>query len=241
MQRTGCRTCAIRGTALCRALPPDALAELNRLVQRRRVPAGQHLLDQDRQPALVANIVSGVARLSRSLPDGRTQIVGLHFSPEFLGRYFAVDKSVVIEAATDMELCYMTQGHFEGLIKRHQRLAELLLEQMSRTLEQARGWMLLLGRKTAEERVASLVLYCADWTCGTNCEGRAVVDGACIDVPLSRTEIADYLGLTLETVGRTLKRLAETGAINIKPRRGIEITDSCRLRRIAGDSDSQRS
>jgi CRP/FNR family transcriptional regulator len=237
MQRAKCRTCAIRDRALCRVLPPDALAELNRIVQRRRVPAGQQLLDQDRQPHLVANIVSGVARLSRSLPDGRTQIVGLQFSPEFLGRHFAIDGSVVIESATDMELCYFPRGHFEILIKRHQRLAELLLEHMARTLEQAREWMLLLGRKTAEERVASLVLHCAERMCGATCLGDGSVDGACIEMPLSRTEIADCLGLTLETVGRSMKRLAQAGAIEVKPRRGIQIIDSGRLRRLSGDSD----
>lgn len=237
MQQSKCRTCVIRDTALCRALPPDALAELNRIAQRRRVPAGQWLLDQDRPPHLVANIVSGVARLSRSLADGRTQIVGLQFAPEFLGRPFAVDPTVVIESATDMELCYFTSTRFDLLIKRHGELAELFVGHMAYMLEQSREWMLLLGRKTAEERVASLVLLCVKRITDTNGSPFTGVDGAYIEMPLSRTDMADCLGLTLETVGRIMKRLTSAGAIEVKPRRGIRVVDIGRLRRMAGDSE----
>ena len=136
-----------------------------------------------------------------------------------------------------MELCYLTSTHFEMLLKRHGPLAELFVEHMARTLEQAREWMLLLGRKTAEERVASLVLLCARRMCDANCAHYKGVDRACIEMPLSRTEMADCLGLTLETVGRIMKRLAHAGAIELKPRRGIRVVDFGRLRRISGDSD----
>lgn len=236
MPRPKCRNCVIRGTGLCRALPPEALAELSRVAQRRRVPAGQQLFDQDRQPQLVAHIVSGVARLSLSLADGRTQIVGLQFAPEFLGRPYAVDGTVVIESATDMELCCFTRPHFEALLRQHGQFAELFVEQIARKLEQARNWMLLLGRKTAEERVASLVLFCAERMRETDVTSE---EDAYVEMPLSRTEMADCLGLTLETVGRTMKRLTRAGAIEIMSRRGVRVVDVEELRRIAGDSDPQ--
>lgn len=239
MPRTKCRTCAVRGTALCRALPPEALADLSRIAQRRRVPAGRQLLDQDRQPQLVANIASGVARLSLSLPDGRTQIVGLLFAPEFVGRPYAIDGSLVIEAATDMELCCFPRHYFELLLQRHWQFAELFVEQMARQLEQAREWMLLLGRKTAEERVASLVLLCADRMCQANCSGEIGTERIPIEMPLSRTEMADCLGLTLETVGRTMKRLAHAGCIEVKPRRWVRVVDVAELRLMAGISGCQ--
>lgn len=232
-----CRTCAIRDVALCRALPIDALAELNRLARRRKVAVGSPLFDPDQQPPLVANIVSGVVRLSRSLPDGRTQIVGLQFAPEFIGRPFAIDNTILVEAATDIELCCFTRSHFEALLRTHGPLQELLIEHMARSLEQAREWMLLLGRKTAEERVASLVLLCAERTWTGPCSAGHTLAGLHVELPLSRTEMADFLGLTLETVGRMIQRLARSGIIAIRPRRGLTITNAAGLRALAGHID----
>jgi CRP/FNR family transcriptional regulator, anaerobic regulatory protein len=239
MARNKCRTCAVRDVALCRTLPPDALAELNQIARRRKVPAGQRLFDQDQQPPLVANIVSGVARLSRSLDDGRTQIVALQFAPDFVGRPYAASGSVLIEAATDMELCCFARSHFNALLDSHGRLKELLIEHMSRSLEQAREWMLLLGRKTAEERVASLVFHCAERMRARDCAPEAGFEGMQFEMPLSRTEMADFLGLTLETVGRMMQRLARSGVIEIQRRRGIRIVDIARLRLAAAHNNPQ--
>lgn len=238
MPRNKCRTCAIRNVALCRALPSDALAQLNRIAQRRKVPAGQQLFDPDQRPQLVANIISGVARLSRSLADGRTQIVALQFPPEFLGRPHAIGGSILIEAATDMEICCFTRAQFEALLQHHPRLQELLVEHMAHKLDQAREWMLLLGRKTAEERVASLVLLCAERMLTGTCALAADIERVHFEMPLSRTEMADFLGLTLETVGRMMQRLARSGIIEIKPRRGMGIIDIAQLRRAAGINDT---
>jgi CRP/FNR family transcriptional regulator, anaerobic regulatory protein len=239
MPRNKCKTCAIRNVALCRALPPEALAEFNRIAHRRKVPVGGRLFDHDQQPPLVANIVSGVVRLSRSLADGRTQIVGLQFAPEFVGRPFAIRGPILVEAATNVELCCFTRSHFDSLLRRHGRLQELLMEHIARSLEQAREWMLLLGRKTAEERVASLVLLCAQRMRESSIGTEEDFEGAYIELPLSRTEMADYLGLTLETVGRMMQRLARSGIIAIRPRRGLIIINPAELRLLAGQSDPQ--
>lgn len=239
MPRNKCRTCAIRNVALCRALPPEALAELNQIARRRRVLAGQQLFDPDQRPQLVANIVSGVARLSRSLPDGRTQIVGLQFAPEFLGRPYVVAGAVLVEAATDMELCCFTRTQFESLLQRHPKLQQILVEHMVRKLDQAREWMLLLGRKTAEERVASLVLLCAERMCEGGCAFKTGPEANHFEMPLSRTEMADCLGLTLETVGRMIQRLVRAGVIEIRARRGVGIVDMAQLRLAAGHGEAR--
>ena len=223
MRSNYCRTCPIRDVALCRALPTSALAELSRMAWRRHVRAGSPIFSNGAEGGIVANIVSGAVRLSRSLGDGRTQIVGLQFPPEFIGRPFAENGTIVAEAATDVELCCFSKPQFEGLLRAHRGMQELLIQRMLQDLDHAREWMLLLGRKTALERVATLLLLCAEKMRGSDCGEESV----------ARTEMAEYLGLTLETVSRRLKTLAQAGIIAIHRGRGMTILDPQELRRRA--------
>jgi len=229
MRRNTCRTCAIRDAAICRALPGTARPQLNRLAWRRSVRAGSRIFGPGEDPPLVANIISGAVRLSRSLGDGRTQIVGLQFAPEFVGRPFAEDWTILVEAATDVELCCFSKPQFEALLRAHPGMQELLTQRMVHDLDQAREWMLLLGRKTAQERVATLLLLCAERMCENHAAGPGL-DGRYFELPLSRTEMAEFLGLTLETVSRMLRRLAEAGIIAIRSGRGLTIVDAGGLR-----------
>jgi CRP/FNR family transcriptional regulator len=222
----------MRDRTLCQALPDAAIAQLNQIARRRRVHAGSRLFEPDSEPVMVANVVSGVVRISNSLADGRTQIVGLQFPGEFVGRPFATESTVLAEAATDVELCCYTQRQFESLVATYGGMKELFLKRTIEQLDEAREWMLLLGRKTAEERVASLILLCAEKMQPPDCAGGSERSQR-IDLPLSRTEMADFLGLTLETVGRMIRRLQESGAVTVHPGRGITINDVASLRRHA--------
>lgn len=233
MLRNNCRTCVILDSTLCRALPDTALNQLNQAARRRKLGAGARLLDSEMEPPMVANIVSGVVRLSKSLADGRTQIVGLQFPSEFVGQPFAGNSTVLAEAATDVELCCFPQSQFEAMLLAHNGLKELFTQRVMQQLDAARDWMLLLGRKTAQERVATLILHCAEKTAEDGCAGVADLSGFELELPLSRTEMADYLGLTLETVGRMIKRLEQAGVLEIRKGRGLSIKDGEALRRHA--------
>lgn len=229
--RLSCRACAIRSRALCRALPEATLDQINRISRRRRVAAGRALFNEEEAAGLVATVLSGVAKVSVSLPDGRTQVVGLHFPSDFIGRPFADRAPPLTEAATDVELCCFERTRFEALLAENRALEELLVRQMTTELDSAREWMLLLGHKTAEERLASLILLCLDRLEPADCSGP--IEGAerRFDLPLSRTEIAQYLGLTIETVSRMLKRLSTDRIIAIESGRGIRVLDRDELER----------
>ncbi len=233
MLRNSCRTCAIRDKALCQVLPDGALTELNQIARRRKVHAGAQIFDQTAEQALVANVVAGVVRLSRSLADGRTQIVGLQFPGEFIGRPFATSCDLLIEAATDVELCYFTQKQFEALLLKYADLKALFLQRTIEQLDAARDWMLLLGRKTAEERVASFILLCVEKGKAVSCVTRDNLSEMRLELPLSRTDIASFLGLTIETVARMIKRIERSGAIDIHKGRGLSIIDFGKLRQLA--------
>lgn len=229
MLRNNCLTCAIRDHAICQALPEAALIQLNQMARRRTVKAGQPIFADAAEVPMVANIVSGVVRLSKSLADGRTQIVGLMFPTEFLGRPFAGGSGMMAEAATNVVLCSFTQRQMEQLLVNHGALQEHFVRRTIEQLDAARDWMLLLGRKTALERVASFLLLCADRMHPMDCQGVGHPAGAPVELPLSRTETADFLGLTLETVGRMIKKLEQSGLIESHSNRMVTIRNRERL------------
>jgi CRP/FNR family transcriptional regulator, anaerobic regulatory protein len=236
-RRATCRNCAIRALSLCRALPDPVLDQMPRLTRRRKVRAGGQVLSDELGTSLVAHVVSGVVRLEKSLADGRTQIVGLRFASDLVGDLFTSQPSAVMaEAATDVELCCVPRTRFETLLASGDKLPAVVADHMARQLEEARDWMLLLGRKTAIERVASLVIYLAGHS-GKQVGCAEVAAGSTIELPLSRTEMADFLGLTLETVVRMLKKLEQSGAIALTPPRGLTVLDAAALRKHATKDD----
>ena len=197
--------------------------------------AGRAVFNEDEAASFVATVLSGVAKVSVSIPDGRTQVVGLHFPSDFIGRPFAGSIPSLTEAATDLELCCLERSRFEALLTEHKDFEELFVQRMTRELDAAREWMLLLGHKTAEERTASLLLLCLRRLGSSPCPVLAAphTEALRFSLPLSRTEIAQFLGLTIETVSRMLKRLADDGVIAVESGRGIVVRDRDELARRA--------
>jgi CRP/FNR family transcriptional regulator len=229
-RRNLCSECAVRSAALCCALSPEQLAALNRIAHRRRYPAGRLISDIDAE-GWFANVLSGVVKLTKSLPDGRQQIVELLFPSDFLGRPFRAGGGYTAEAATAVELCCFGRQQFESLMHEWPNLKQLFLERTLNLIDAAREWMLLLGRKSAEEKVAALVLLVLQ---RLRAPGRdaAPANTAHFDLPLSRTEMADFLGLRIETVSRQLAHLRDAGIIEIAQRRTIVVRDVAALARM---------
>ena len=142
---------------MCCALSPEQLASLNRISYRRRYAAGRMISGPDAEDWF-ANVLSGVVKLTKTLPDGRQQIVELLFPSDFLGRPFRAGGGYAAEAATAVELCCFSRQHFESLMHEWPNLKQLFLERTLDEVDAAREWMLLLGRKSAEEKVAALIL-----------------------------------------------------------------------------------
>ncbi|UPG74010.1 Crp/Fnr family transcriptional regulator [Roseomonas gilardii subsp. gilardii] len=175
---------------------------------------------------LCANLLSGVLKLSAATADGREQIVGLLYPADFVGRPFAESAEHSITALTDAELCVFPRKPFEETLEGHARMERLLLRRTLAALDDARNRMLLLGRKTAEEKVASFLLDMAVHLAPEGAPkdargGRAVT----FDLPLTRAQIADVLGLTIETVSRQMTRLKRAGLIDLPAGRLVTIRD----------------
>jgi CRP/FNR family transcriptional regulator len=155
----------------------------------------------------------------------------LLFPPDFLGRAFRRSNPYFAEAASDLEICIFPKDAFERLAGEYPEIEHRMFERALDELDAAREWMLLLGRKTAEEKVADFLYLLARRSMMTHCDDHAT---ASFDLPLSRADIADYLGLTIETVSRQLTRLKTSGVIRLVNHRLIQVPDLDALSAIAG-------
>lgn len=218
-----CQGCEARHQGVCGALTPAQLLALQRHTRRVHHDAGEELL-ADAQPIIsYGNVLRGVVKLSKVLEDGRQQVVGLQFAPDLLGRLFASESRVSAEAASDVDMCMVPKAALETLMVENPELEHRLMLQTLRELDEARDWMVTLGRKTAAEKVASFLYLIA---CHIDPAGEVTT----FDLPLSRADIGDFLGLTIETVSRQMTRLKADGVIEIENYRHISVPDLARLR-----------
>jgi CRP/FNR family transcriptional regulator len=232
-----CENCAVRNQAVCGAMDAQQIARLNAIARRRKLAAGQTIMSDQDKAEFFANVVTGTVKLTKTMPDGRQQIVGLLFSPDFLGRAYSRNNPYFAEAATDVEICCFPHDAFEKLIGEFPDLQSRLFERTLDELDAAREWMLLLGRKTAEEKVSSFLMLLARRSLMIACAEPASPQPTSFELPLTRADMADYLGLTIETVSRQLTKLKTRGLIRIENNRLVQVPDTDRLARSAGQDN----
>jgi len=229
-----CENCAIRHRGLCSAASLKALAELNRIANSHYYIAGQTIISEDVPVEFVANVVSGIVKLIKTMPDGRQQIVGLLFPSDFVGRAFAKSWEFSAEAASDVELCRLNRKAFEAIADRHPDLKQALLVSTLDELDAAREWMLLLGCKSAEEKVASFLMLLVRRSINAGCGREAQPADPVFELPVNRADIAGYLGMTVETVSRQISRLKAERIIKLTDIRHYTVPDLNRLADLAG-------
>jgi CRP/FNR family transcriptional regulator, anaerobic regulatory protein len=218
-----CQSCEARHQGFCGALTPEQLLALSRHTRRVHHPAGDELLADAEPITSYGNVLHGVVKLSKVLEDGRQQVVGLQFAPDLLGRLFAKESRVTAEAASDVELCMVPKSAMETLLQENPALEHRVMLQTLRELDEARDWMVTLGRKTAAEKVASFLYLIASHIDPAG-------DVTTFDLPLGRADIGDFLGLTIETVSRQMSKLKADGVIEIENHRHVSVPDLARLR-----------
>ena len=224
-----CQSCEARHQGMCGALNSEQLTALSRQTRRIHHNAGEELIGDAMPITSYGNVLRGVIKLTKVLEDGRQQVVGLQFAPDLLGRLFAPESRVSAEAASDIDLCVVPKSAMEALVKENPALEHRLMLQTLRELDEAREWMVTLGRKNAAVKVASFIYLIASHIDPTH-EGAATK----FDLPLSRADIGDFLGLTIETVSRQITKLKTDGVIEVENYRHISVPDLARLRLRCG-------
>ncbi len=223
-----CGACPIREQAVCAYASGDELKSLDSIKSYRDYPAGRDILSAGVRAQTVGSIVRGVVKLTKSLPDGRAQMVGLLFPGDFVGHPTRAESEFDATAATDVTLCLFQRSPFETMLRSSHHLEQRMLDMTLTELDAAREWLLLLGRKTARERLSSFLLMLARRA--PTQDSRAE-----IALPLTRGEMAAYLGLTIETVSRHMTRLRADGVIGFDTARSVRIASLERLESEAGD------
>lgn len=191
--------------------------------------AGEAIIWEGDPADQIFDIVEGVLRVCKVLSDGRRAIVGFIYPGDVLGVSFQNRYLFTAEAVTDVKVRRFSRGRFFSLISESPALRPQLFALLCDEMSAAQDQMLLLGRKNAEERVVSFLLAIH----------RKNGVGNDIRLPMSRLDIADYLGLTIETVSRMMTSLIRRGFIAAGGRHTLTLRRLSLLREIAGSDDGE--
>jgi CRP/FNR family transcriptional regulator len=222
-----CNTCTARSLTICASLTPDDQARMASHVTTVTLQPGQMLFSEGDSAEHVFNITSGSMSIAKSMPDGRRQIAGFLGAGDFLGASTRADYTVSAEALAETHLCRFPRATFRRLLSDMPCLEQRLLAVAENEIAAAQEQILLLGRKTAMERIASFLLLQA-----SRMKARGMPDNPVL-LPMTRAEMGDYLGLTIETVSRCFTRLRKLDVIGLPAPDRVQIRQVEQLRRLS--------
>jgi CRP-like cAMP-binding protein len=206
----------------------DAQA-LHRLGTKIRVPRGETIFNQGDPAEYAYKVISGAVRLCRHLSDGRRQIAQFLFPGDFFNIVATGEHGFTAEAVSDAVLMAFPQRQLRRFWEERASVQERFMTLLSQRVLDAQNHLMVLGRQTAMERVASFLVLI--W------ERIGDEDDNVVDVPMSRLDIADYLGLTIETVCRVLSSLKRKRVIDVPNPRQLTLRDIDGLQTLADGAD----
>jgi CRP-like cAMP-binding protein len=186
-------------------------------------PRNAEIFGENEPADYVYKVVSGSVRTYKILNDGRRQISGFYLPGDVFGLQFADEHAFSAEAISDAKVLVVKRKALTALAGRDAAIGRELFDLTSRELRRMQNRILLLVQ-SAQERVASFLLEMAE---------RAAA-GNIVELPMSRQDIADYLGLTIETISRTLTGLEIAAAIEVPTSRRIVLRNRSALNRLNG-------
>jgi CRP/FNR family transcriptional regulator len=222
-----CQTCTARSLTVCASLNPEEQARLSAMSNTVCLQPHQTLFQEGDDADSVYNITCGSVSISKSLSDGRRQITGFLGAGDFLGLNTRDAYTVSAEALTDTRVCKFPRQAFGRLMAELPNLEHRLLAVAETELAAAQEQILLLGRKTAMERIASFLLLQAE-----RIRARGLPDNP-VSLPMTRAEVADYLGLTIETVSRCFTKLRKLDVIGLPASDRVQIRQPERLKALS--------
>ncbi|MDP5103456.1 MAG: Crp/Fnr family transcriptional regulator [Erythrobacter sp.] len=224
-----CSTCPVKETAACAVLTPEERDAMATAGRTRTLKRGEMLFAAGDEDAACATLLTGALKVSAVDVDGNEQILALVHPAGFIGELFAPFAHHDVVALTESRLCIFAKADVERAIEEYPALARALLRRSQADLLATRNLLELTGHASAESRLAALLHDFA----------RAASDSSChlaprFELPLTRGEIANMLGLTIETVSRKLGQLEDMGAIQRDGKRGIVLRNPELLQEMSG-------
>jgi len=221
-----CAACPVRHLGVCDALSDTEIGRFNAHLTTLSHAPGQ-IIAQDGDPAdWIYILTSGHLKLYKLLADGRRQITGFMVPGDFVGIHAREVYDCSVEALDLVNVCRISRRAMKSLCDEFPQLEHRMLSMVSHDLAEAQAHILLLGRKNARERLASFLLNLS----GRRGQIRRSATGALqVILPMTRADLADYLGVTTETVSRTITELKGENIIRLIQRNVIEIPNLERL------------
>jgi CRP/FNR family transcriptional regulator len=223
-----CQDCEVKSRAICAALDDQEVLELEAIMSAITLDANQTLVSEGDARLRVYSVTVGMLRLSSLLPDGRRQITGFLTPGDYLGLADDGAYSQTAEAVVRSHLCSFPVRRMDALMTKYPRLKDRLYLMTREALGQARENQIMLGRLAPVEKVASFLLIGARRAAGAHLPSDEVA------LPMTRADIADYLGLTIETVSRSFTKLKTRDLIELPEPHRVRIIDRAALEEVAG-------
>jgi CRP/FNR family transcriptional regulator len=222
-----CRACAARNTTLCASLPDRDMHRLFALASEREYAAGEEIFRQEQAADHVYSLRSGHATIQRLTDDGRRQVLLFLFPGDFIG-FTSEDRfHYSASAITPVRACRFERRALEDLIRGFPEMDRKLRFTFTRAADANFELLFSLGRKDAVQKVASLLWYVSYR------QRKGGQPGNPVHLPMRRGDIADFMGLTTETVSRVFTQLRQAGVIRLTGANDVEIADMGRLREVA--------
>lgn len=214
-----CAICDIRSKSICAEMTDDEIRVISRTMAHHAVSEGQTLIKQGEVSDHLYVVISGSFRLVTLLADGRRQITGFVFPGDFLGASATGESPVTAEALEPGLVCRFSQDFLAEMSGRHPGIKDRLISRAETELTRARNHIVVLGKQSAEEKVLTFLQMMKQARRGRDRETDRIF------LPMPRQDIADYLGLRLETLSRTLAALKKSGMLAGVSGRFVDISD----------------
>lgn len=226
-----CGRCGSRQRGVCSVLDEDQLTTLSDVSSDSHLKSGEEVFLEGNQVDDIVVVKHGAVAVYRLMEDGRRSIARFMFDGDILGVALEGDASQTVRALNDTVLCRLPRSRFMSSLEDSSDMSTQMVTMMSSELKIAQEQLLALGRKTAAERLAGFFIWLSFKAAMR--EGNQFI----LTLPMSRTDIADYLGLTIETVSRTFAKFRREGLIELKGTQTVHVRDVDSLAEVAGLDD----
>ena len=221
--QTRCATCEIRSYSFCRCLKNDQLNIFSKISSEKEFKNKQTVFLQEEESKNLYNITQGNIKIYKLLRDGRIQIIGFLYPGDFFGSYKKGKYNYSAESIGNVKLCVFKQEVLDNYLEKNMNLAKELLHMTSHELTLAQDRIGVLGKLNANQRMAAFILNISKQRARIGWQDNP------ISLPMVRQDIADYLGLTLETVSRELTKLKTSNLIKVLSSSQIYLRDKASL------------
>lgn len=235
--QVACETCSLHQLCLPLELNHSDIEELERIIRRRRpLQRGENLFQAGDPFTAIYAVRSGSLKTFTNTDDGQEQVTGFHLPSELVGLDAITTErhNCTARALETTSVCDIPFNRLQELGARIPGLQRQLLRIMSREILEDQDLMIWLGKKSAEERLASLLLRISKRFTERNFSARE------FNLSMSRTDIANYLGLAVETVSRLFSRFQAEGLLSVD-RKHVVIEDMDALQQLAHNESASNS